>query len=160
MESNLQLPYEIVEEDNWNYSFITKHGIIYHAYFIDFSNYHSIFTEVYTFNIEPETEQPHPIDNRIAITIVHILKLFFCKKERAMIMVCDNLDGKEAKRELLFSKWFLKYNDGSILKYDASTSTNDYLLYVSMYIHKENPLNKQLISAFYDLVKNDFYPVE
>ncbi|MBD9093734.1 MAG: hypothetical protein EGQ20_14560 [Bacteroides oleiciplenus] len=160
MESNSQLPYQITETSDWNYSFITKHGIIYHAYFIDFSNYHPYFSEVYTFNIEPETESPHPIDNQIAITIAHILKVFFSAKERAMIMICDNLDGKEAKRELLFSRWFCRYNDGSILKYDASTTTEDYLLYVSMYLHKENPLRKQLMSAFYDLVKNDFYPIE
>lgn len=160
MESSLQLPYEIIEDNNWNYSFITKHGIVYHAYFIDFSNYHSSFSEVYTFNIEPESKVPHPIDNRIAITIAHILKQFFRKKERAMIMVCDNLDGKEVKRELLFARWFLRYNDGSILKYDASTTTDDYLLYVSIYLNRENPLRKQLISAFYDLVKNDFYPIE
>ena len=31
-------PYDIVEESDWNYSFKTKHGIVYHAYFIDFFN--------------------------------------------------------------------------------------------------------------------------
>lgn len=75
-------------------------------------------------------------------------------------MVCDNIDGKELKREQLFSKWFLQYNDGSILKYNASVTTENYLLYVSMFLHKENPLSRQLISAFYDLVKNNFYPTE
>lgn len=124
------------------------------------SNYHSAFSEVYTFNIEPETKQPHPIDNRIAVTVVYILQRFFCRKERSMIMVCDNIDGKELKREQLFSKWFLQYNDGSILKYNASVTTENYLLYVSMFLHKENPLSRQLISAFYDLVKNNFYPTE
>lgn len=102
MESNSQLPYQITKSDDWNYSFITKHGITYHAYFIDFTNYHPCFSEVYTFNIEPENERPHPIDNRIALTIVHILESFFSTMERAMIMICDNLDGKETKRELLF----------------------------------------------------------
>ena len=160
MESNLQLPYQVTETSDWNYSFITKHGIIYHAYFIDFSNYHPGFSEVYTFNIEPETETPHPIDNRIALTITHILKKFFSVKERAMIMVCDNLDGKEMKREQLFSRWFLKYNDGSILKYDASASTDDYLLYVSMYLHRKNTQRQELVAAFYDLIKNNLYPIE
>ena len=28
-----------------------------------------------------------------------------------MIMVCDNLDGKEKKRRLLFSKWYSVYNE-------------------------------------------------
>lgn len=45
-------------------------------------------------------------------------------------MVCDNMDGKEEKRRLLFAKWFLKYNDGSIIKHDAAAMTDDYQLYV------------------------------
>ena len=81
MESNSQCPYNFIQEGEWNYSFITKHGIVYHAYFIDFSNYHPAFDNVYTFNIEPENEEPHPIDNRIACTITEILKRFFIQKE-------------------------------------------------------------------------------
>lgn len=131
MESNSLLPYEIIKEGEWNYSFITKHGIVYHAYFIDFSNYHPLFGHVYTFNIEPESNVVHSIDNRIAQTVVEILKRFFAVQEHAMIMVCDNMDGKEEKRERLFSRWFVRHNDGSIMKFDASTSDDDYILYVS-----------------------------
>lgn len=159
MELNSLCPYNITKEGEWNYSFITKHGIIYHAYFIDFSNYHPAFNNVYTFNIEPENDEPHPIDNRIAYTIIEILKRFFTIKEHAMIMVCDNVDGKEEKRELLFSRWFIRHNDGTIVKYDASTSAEDYILYVSVYIRKDNPNNQKLVAAFYDLVKNGFYPI-
>ena len=160
MESNSQSPYNFIQEGEWNYSFITKHGIVYHAYFIDFSNYHPAFDNVYTFNIEPENEEPHPIDNQIAYTITEILKRFFTLNEHAMIMVCDNMDGKEEKRELLFSRWFIRYNDGSIIKYDASTSDEDYILYVSIYLRKDNPKSSELVSAFYDLVKNGFYPID
>lgn len=160
MVSSLQPPYEVIEEGEWNYSFMTKHGIVYHAYFIDFSIYHPDFSDVYTFNIEPDTDTPHPIDNGIAYTVAYILKLFFTVKKRAMIMVCDNMDGKEEKRRLLFAKWFLKYNDGSIIKYDAAAMTDDYQLYVSIYLNKDNPEQDGLVSAFYDLVKNNFYPVD
>ena len=159
MELNSQCPYNITKEGEWNYSFITKHGIIYHAYFIDFSNYHPAFNNVYTFNIEPENDEPHPIDNRIAYTIIEILKRFFTIKEHAMIMVCDNIDGREEKRELLFSRWFIRHNDGTIVKYDASTSTEEYILYVSIYIRRDNPNNQKLVAAFYDLIKNGFYPI-
>lgn len=76
-----------------------------------------------------------------------------------MIMVCDNIDGKEEKRELLFSRWFIRHNDGTIVKYDASTSTEDYILYVSIYIRRDNPNNQKLVAAFYDLIKNGFYPI-
>ena len=100
MESNSQLHYSITKDGEWNYSFTTKHGIVYHAYFIDFSNYHHAFIDVYTFNIEAESDTPHPIDNKIAQTVIEILRRFFSVKEHAMIMICDNIDGKEEKREL------------------------------------------------------------
>ena len=160
MESNSLLPYNIAEEADLTYSFTTRHGITYHAYFLDYSCYHPAFANVYTFNIEPEEDTPHPIDQRIALTVIHILKLFFSHNENAMIMICDNLDGKERKREMLFTRWFMRYNDGSIQKYDASSTTDDYMLYVSLYIHRDNPDARKLVAAFYDLVKNNLYPLE
>ena len=159
MESNLQPPYKIDKSSDWDYTFITQHGIIYHAYFVDFSNYHPNFRNVYTFNIEPETNQTHSIDPRIAQTVVYILRQFFKSKENAMIMVCDNLDGKEKKREILFQRWFKRYNDGSIIKFDASAETNDYTLYVSIYLRKDNPNTTELIQSFYELIGNDMYPI-
>ena len=77
-----------------------------------------------------------------------------------MIMICDNIDGKEEKREPLFSRWFIRHNDGSIVKFDASGLDEDYTLYVSIYLRKDNPQSHLLISAFYDLVKNGLYPIE
>lgn len=160
MESSLQRPYEVVKNKDWDYSFQTKHGIIYHAYFIEFSNYHPAFSDVYTFNIEPEADKPHPLDVRISVTVVSILQSFFRDKQRAMLMVCDSLDGKEEKRKNLFDRWFKKYNDGNIRKYDASAVTEDYTIYVSIYLHRANPRSHVLLDAFYDLVKNDFYPID
>lgn len=159
MESNLQLPYKVLKSAEWDYTFTTKHGIIYHAYFIDFNSYHPNFRNVYTFNIEPASNEPHPIDTRIALTVVSILMEFFTTKENAMIMVCDNLDGKEKKREILFQRWFKNYNDGRLVRFDASANTEDYTLYVSIYLRKDNPKISQLIQSFYELIGNDMYPI-
>jgi hypothetical protein len=124
------------------------------------SVYHPTFAEIYVFNIEPEVEAPHAIDNRIASTVVHILKEFFSHEERAIIIVCDNSDGKEKKREKLFSKWFIRYNDGTLIKCDASIETEDYILYVSMMLKESNPQRTALIAAFYEVVGNSFCPME
>ena len=35
----MQHPYEIIEEADLTYSFITKYGITYHVYFLDYSVY-------------------------------------------------------------------------------------------------------------------------
>ena len=55
-----------------------------------------------------------------------------------MIMVCDSVDGREHKRSLLFDRWFRNYATADINKYDASAETEDYVLYVSLFIHKDN----------------------
>lgn len=75
-----------------------------------------------------------------------------------MIMVCDNLDGKELIRERLFSRWYMRYNDGSVRKCDASLETDGYSLFVLLYMRFDNPNAQQLVAAFYDLVKNNFIP--
>lgn len=101
---------------------------------------------------------PHPIGRRIALTVVSILHRFFKRNVNAMIMVCDNLDGKELIRERLFSRWYMRYNDGSVRKCDASLETDGYSLFVSLYMRFDNPNAQQLVAAFYDLVKNNFIP--
>lgn len=160
MTSNSQLPYEFCKESDWNYSFITISGVKYIAYFVDYSVYHPDFDEVYTFNFEPEESTPHPIDAKIAATIVTILREFFQSKERAMILVCDNIDGKENKRNRLFSRWYTNFKTKDILKFDASATTEEYQLYVSILLSSSHPRKEKLIAAFYELVKNEFYPVE
>ena len=107
-----------------------------------------------------EESTPHPIDSKIAATIVTILQEFFQSKERAMILVCDNIDGKENKRNRLFSRWYTNFKTKDILKFDASATTEGYQLYVSILLSSSHPRKEKLIAAFYELVKNEFYPVE
>lgn len=160
MESSSLNPYDVVEEGELMYSFTTVHGIEYRVYFLDYSAYLPGFGGVYSFNIEPENEIPHPIDSRIAQTVVHILRQFFSNHENSMIMVCDNSDGKELKREKLFSRWFTFYNDGTIRKFDASSGNEYYTLYVSLFVHEHNPHIRDLVAAFYELVKRNMYPLD
>lgn len=116
MESNSQLHYDW-NQDGLTYTFVTKDGVVYRAYFEDISVYYPQFQNTFSFSLVSETSKPHRVDLRISKTVVEILKCFFQKKENAMIMVCDSLDGKEEKRRKLFDHWFEKYADESLLKY-------------------------------------------
>ena len=49
----------------------------------------------YSFSIEREGTNPHPLDRRIAATVVDVLRRFFQNVDNAMIMVCDSTDGKK-----------------------------------------------------------------
>ena len=158
MESNLQRHYDWKQE-GLTYTFVTKDNIVYRAYFVDISAYYSQFPDTYSFSLEPEIPKNHPVDLRIATTVVEILSRFFQKEENAMIMVCDSLDGKEEKRRKLFDRWFNKNNDGSLLKYDASASLEDYRLFISIYLKKTNPNKDLLLRSFFELIKTDLYQI-
>lgn len=160
MDSNLLNPYNVVETNPLDYYFTTKHGIEYHVFFLSAADMHPVFADTFWFNIEPQDNRPHPIDSRIAITVVHILKKFFVHNEWAMLMVCDTLDGKQAKRRKLFNRWYKKYNNGELMTFNAMTENDDYTLYVSLYVKKENSRMREIIDAFYELVRNDLYPMD
>ena len=67
-------PYSFKLDGDLHYVFTTEAGIVYHAYFIDFSMYAPQFKEVYMFNIEPDSDTTNlPQDIRISHTIVRIL---------------------------------------------------------------------------------------
>lgn len=91
------------------------------------------------------------------MTIASILKEFFRKNENSMLMVCDNIDGREEKRRKLFDRWYHTYNNYSLIKLDASLENDDYRLFVSMFINRSNPKRELLIHAFNELVRTDLY---
>lgn len=159
MDSNWPLPYDVEEIEELSYLFVNRDGIRYHVYFNPMFLYYPQFPNTYAFNIEPEDKTPHAIDRRIAVTIVEILRQFFKNMENAMIMVCDSTDGKEQKRRLLFDLWFENYNDGSLCKMDASASTPEYDMYLSIYYKEQNPNKKQLLEAFRELMNGDLYEI-
>ena len=113
----------------------------------------------YSFSIEREGTNPHPIDLRIAATVVDVLRRFFQNVENAMIMVCDSTDGKQQKRRNLFDRWFHFYNDGTLMTINAEVGEGDYELLLSIYFKKNNPYKQQLIKAFGDLLANDCYEI-
>ncbi len=159
--SNLLHPYSFRIDGDMHYVFTTEADIVYHAYFINFRMYAPQFDDVYMFNIEPEGDTTNlPLDIRISHTIVRILSLFFANHQNSMIMVCDSIDGREHKRNLLFDRWYRHYATVDIAKYDASAETADYMLYVSLFVHKDNSRKSEIVSAFYELVRNNMYPLE
>ena len=157
MDSDLLSPFEINEVEPYDYTFVSKFGIKYRVFFSPMEELYPQLINTYSFSIERESNSPHPMDARIAVTIVAILRRFFENNENAMIMICDTLDGKEAKRRKLFDRWYKLYNDGTLDKLDASASTADYELFISIYFTRNNPHRKDLIQAFRDLLAKDLY---
>ena len=108
------LPYEVLKKDELNYEFVNRDGIKYHLFFMPVFDLYPDLVNTYSFSIEREGTNPHPLDRRIAATVVDVLRRFFQNVDNAMIMVCDSTDGKQHKRRNLFDRWFHYYNDGTL----------------------------------------------
>lgn len=159
MISNSQNPYKVIEGNPLDYSFVNRDGINYHLYFTPISSIYPDLVNTYSFCIEREGTNPHPLDRRIAATVVDVLRRFFQNVDNAMIMVCDSTDGKLHKRRNLFDRWFHYYNDGTLTSINAELGQGDYELLLSIYFKKDNPYKQQLIRAFGDLLSQDFYEI-
>ena len=153
------LPYEVLKKDELNYEFVNRDGIKYHLFFMPVFDLYPDLVNTYSFSIEREGTNPHPLDRRIAATVVDVLRRFFFYFENAMIMVCDSTDGKQHKRRNLFDRWFHYYNDGTLTSINAELGQGDYELLLSIYFKKDNPYKQQLIRAFGDLLSQDFYEI-
>jgi len=157
MDSRLPLPYEIRKIGELNYEFVNKDGILYHTFFLPMV--YPDMDNTFSFSIEREGTAPHGIDRRIAATVVDILRRFFEKVENAMIMVCDNIDGKQGKRRVLFNRWFDLYNDGTLSSRNIDVREGFYELMVSIYYKHDNPNKQKLIKAFNELMSQDIYEI-
>jgi len=152
-------PYDYAEVLELNYEFTNRDGIRYHLYFTPIDAIYPDMVNTYSFNIEREGITPHSIDRRIAATVIDILKRFFERVENAMIMVCDNTDGKQNKRRALFNRWFDFYNDGTLWSRSAEIREGYYELLVSIYYKRDNPNKEQLVRVFNELMSRDIYDI-
>jgi hypothetical protein len=150
-------PYKLIEIDEYSYEFVTKKGIAYKVYFLDYSVYFSDFPDIskniYTFNLDLKlsNKQTNIQDERIAETIAEVFRLFFTKNTNTVIYVCDSLDEKHFIRKRKFDSWFWKFNDGSIIKEDGIAVIEGAEILNSILIHKNNPNLTNIILAFNDL---------
>jgi len=159
MASLLLHPYEVSIIGELSYEFVNRDGIKYYLYFMPVSEMYPNLVNTYSFSIEREGTRPHPLDRRIAATVVDVLRRFFQNVENAMIMVCDSTDGKQELRRNLFNRWFHYYNDGTINTINAEVGDGDYELLLSIYFKKTNPYRQQLVKAFSDLLNSDIFEI-
>ncbi len=154
---NSQNPYKI-EQTGCGYRFETDFGFIYELSFLRYPTINERLEYVlYMFNIEQLRKGKASVDVRIQITIEFVLSIFFENNINAVIVVMDSLDGKHLARKRLFDKWYNKSNKTTIEKYEAACSTEEIEIVTTLFIEKNNPFKKVILSDYYELVKINFY---
>lgn len=154
-------PYQLYENDELTYEFITDQGVRYKIYFLDtsylFEDYVSLKQEkVYSFNID-EVEQSKGsnvgFDRRIGLTVQYIFLLFFAQVNNVAIYVCDSLDNRQLARKRKFDSWFSFFADDTILKVNGEANMEGTKIYNAILVHRKNPKLEDFVEAFIDLNK-------
>jgi hypothetical protein len=155
--STLSSPYQLLQNDEYSFEFITEQGIKYKIYFLDygymFADYPQITCPVYSFNIDAiEGEPGHaPGDERVGATVSEVMNLFFRKIDNVTVYVCDSMDERQYARKRKFDLWFYAYNDGSLIKEDGLALVEGTEIYNAMILHKHNKQLTDIILAFKEL---------
>jgi len=154
-------PYHLEEKDKLTYQFVTDQGISYLIYFLDYSymfnDYPLLAKHVYTFNIDVIDGNISLMnDERIGLTVVEVIRLFFEEFNNVAIYICDSIDNRQVSRKRKFDLWFWKYNDGSIIKEDELAVIEGVKIYNTLLIHKENEYFDGILKAFKELNARDY----
>lgn len=118
-----------------------------------FSDYRHITCPVYSFNIDAIEGDPDnlPGDERVGVTVLQVMNLFFLKIENVAIYVCDSLDERQFARKRKFDIWFFTYNDGTLIKEDGIAMIEGSIIYNAMLLHKQNSELADILIAFKEL---------
>lgn len=148
-------PYSVYTYKEYYYRFETSTGAEYACYFLSykeyFLDYPAVAENMYAFNVDLIGKgAKNEKDERIAITIVSILQRFLQGMQNAVIYICDSSDERHLLRKRKFNAWFHQYDDGTIIKVDATAIIENMTLYNAILIHKDNKKKNLFIEAFLD----------
>ena len=151
-------PYKFIQRGN-KYIFQTDNLVAYNVEFTDGSYYFfnlPVHIPVFEFSVNVLNAVNtfiQPYDERIEVTIVHILSAFFEDNKNSLIYVCDNLDNRQQARFRKFHSWFKKNKTDSLEKYDVIFNALEMQILASLIVHAQNPDKDLLVSLFLDLYK-------
>jgi len=151
----LSLLYNLTLNENGSYSFLTKLDYNYTVSFLEYTltdsdgNNHVVYNFVFHRDKEYSTIPfHHKYDEKIKNTILSITDDFFKKNDhKALLYFCHSSDGYGRHRKIVFNKWMSEL-DASIENYNNEILYAGSMLYASLIIKKDNPLNKLISDAF------------
>ncbi len=157
-------PYEFdfLGGDNNVYIFTVQRGHTYEAkfkpsgYLFDSSQpfVDSIF-EMVLLPVNPGVGQDLPLDAKTQPTVIAIVSHFFTQKERVLLYVCENKDGKGAARNRKFNQWFSLYNLDNHFKFDFVISNGQERYLNSVIGRIDNPYRAEVTLACFELAENN-----
>jgi hypothetical protein len=156
---NPLLPYNFNQQGN-SYRFLTDKEVYYNVqfvegsfYFTDFPPYFSLF-EFSISVISLGDNLTPPLDRRVEVTVVNILKTFLSRHENSILYVCETVDHRQRARYRKFDMWFNQNLDilPELEKHDAIITYEDLEFLSSLIVNKNNVHKIELVKLFFDQV--------
>ena len=153
MKENEPYPFQFIGGINNTYGFISFNKVSFEIKFkpsgylfgdqVPFADY----TYEFAILLKEEATEKSPPDPRISATVSEIVYDFFKLKERTVIYICENRDGRGKARDRKFSHWFSLYNRLFLVKMDfvLGYETDPYL--TSLIVRIDNPYMDEILKA-------------
>lgn len=139
-------PYEVVMTDG-DYDFVTAQGVRYSASFLEDVPLGNC--ETYQFGFRKKEEYHTNYDARVKATLLAIIRQFFIENKNVLLYICDTSDGREAKRNRLFIRWFEEFaNPNSFTMRSASAVIEGQGFYAAIIVENSNPKLEAIVADF------------
>lgn len=157
----MQNPYKYsYHKTSGTYQFTTKNNVVYSIVFVVDYTLSSIsssgreFDNIYQIIIEKISDELEPFDSSVFLTVDSIIHDFFKNEENALIYICSNDHGKDAKRFKVFDRWYQNSNQkNTLLKIDNIVRIGDgsTLIYTALLYHKNNSTISDILETFNEI---------
>ena len=143
---NKRAPYKVVMTDG-DYDFVTAEGIRYSASFIEDVPLGECDTYQFGFRKKDNTHTSY--DAQVKNTLLAIISQFFIENRNVLLYICDTSDGREAKRNRLFIRWFEEFADPAHFTMRAANAiVEDQGFYAAIIVENSNPKLDAIIADF------------
>jgi len=156
---SLLSPYPLRLQHDGSYHFVTKDRSRYVIYLTDGSAYvpNAPFSNgVVMLGFYPDSVGTPRPDERISLTIVHAIRLFFqANPTQIIVYVCDSSDGRQRSRMRLFTNWF-GHGEENLTHITHEHSDADFTHYAGLLIQNDNPWHTEVLDRAAQFVREKF----
>ena len=143
---NRKSPYKITL-NNGDFDFTTDSGTRYSVSFLEDVPLGGCDTYQFGFRKREDTHSGY--DAKVKDALIAIIDQFFTENTDVLLYICDTSDGREAKRNRLFMRWFEEYAtpERFTLK-TANAIVEGQGFYAAIIVENSNPLLEAIVSDF------------
>ena len=105
--------------------------------------------DTYQFGFRKREDRHSGYDARVRDTLITLIEQFFAENDNVLLYICDTSDGREAKRNRLFIKWFEEFATPERFTFKTANATVEGQgFYAAIIVENSNPMLEAIVSDF------------